>query len=423
MSNFNYSFKQWCIDNNRQDILDRWDYEVNDCNPSDISFKSNNKYYFKCPEGLHPSKAYKICDLHKSKYPQMKCKQCNSLAQFIINKYDEDYLNKVWSSYNKVSPWNISVHSNTKYWFNCLDNPNHVYDMKPDHYANGIGCPYCSHHRINKENSLGMECPEVLEIWSDKNKCSPYEFAPHSSESVWWKCNSGIHKEYKRKITRSNTCGFICPECGKQQGWMNRKEDISGQVFGELTALRIDESKLDNKRRTYWICRCSCGATPSIDVTNLKTGNTTTCGDRMAHYSGENNGNWKGGVTAPLQIERTSSLYNTWRDSVYKKDWYTCQCCGKSKNINKNAHHIQNFLDNEDLRFDVNNGILLCDECHAITSSTSFHHRYGTRNNTPEQLEEYINIRRKELNINKPFKMINYLKGDKLKPNTVKIGE
>lgn len=419
MSNFNYSFEQWCIDNNRQDILTRWDYEMNDCNPSDISFKSNNKYYFKCSEGLHPSKAYKICDLHKSKYPQIRCKQCNSFAQYIINEYGEDYLNKIWSNYNKVSPWDVFARSNTKYWFNCLDNPNHVYDIEPYHYSSGIGCPYCSHHRINKENSLGAEHSEVLKIWSDKNTSSPYEFAPHSSESVWWKCNNGIHKDYKRKITRSNTARFICPECSKQQGYMNRKENISGQVFGELTALYIDKSKLNNKRRTYWICQCSCGATPSVDVTNLKTGNTTTCGNRMVHYSGENNGNWKGGVTAPLQIERTSSLYNTWRDSVYKKDWYTCQCCGKSKNINKNAHHIQNFLDNEKLRYDVNNGILLCDECHAITSSISFHHRYGTRNNTPEQLEEYINARRKELNINNPFKMINYLNGEKLKPNTV----
>ena len=423
MSNFNYSFKQWCIDNNRQDILDRWDYDINDCNPEDISFKSNNKYYFKCPNGLHESKGYKICDLHKSKNPLLKCKKCNSFAQFIITKYDEDYLSKIWSELNTISPWDVSAHSNKKYMINCLKNSNHTYPTSLDHYISGAGCPYCSHHKITKENSLGSEYPKVLDIWSDKNKSTPYEFAPHSSESVWWKCNNGIHKDYRRKITRSNTCGFICPECGKKQGYMNRKEDISGQVFGELTALFIDESKLDNKLRTYWICQCSCGATPSVDVTSLKTGNTTTCGNRMAHCSGENNGNWKGGITAPLQIERTSSLYNIWRDSVYKKDWYTCQCCGKYKNINKNAHHIKNFLDNEELRYDINNGILLCDECHAITSLVSFHHRYGTRNNTPEQLEEYINIRRKELNIHKSFKMINYLKGDKLKPNMVKIGE
>ena len=50
---------------------------------------------------------------------------------------------------------------------------------------------------------------------------------------------------------------------------------------------------------------------------------------------------------------------------------------------------------------------------------SNFYYQYGTRNNTPKQLEEYINNRRKELNINKPFKMINYLNGNILKPDTV----
>ena len=27
------SFYDWCVENNREDILDRWDYELNDCSP------------------------------------------------------------------------------------------------------------------------------------------------------------------------------------------------------------------------------------------------------------------------------------------------------------------------------------------------------------------------------------------------------
>jgi len=47
------SFKQWCLDNNREDILDRWDYNLNDCNPNEINYGTNVGYYFKCPQGLH----------------------------------------------------------------------------------------------------------------------------------------------------------------------------------------------------------------------------------------------------------------------------------------------------------------------------------------------------------------------------------
>lgn len=424
MSISNYSFKQWCVDNNRQDILDRWDYDKNNCNPSDIGYMSNNKYYFKCPEKKHDSQLFKICDLHKSQYPLLKCKKCNSFAQVIIDKYGEEYLKNIWSDKNTKSPWDVSTKTNKHYYLICQNNNEHIYPISLNHFLSGTRCSYCSNHKIMKSNSLGTVYPEAIKVWSDKNIKSPYEFAPNSSVDVWWKCNNNIHEDYLRSIADSKTRKYICPECGKKQGYITRRENLTNKKFGELTALYIDEEKTSDKERVYWVCKCSCGAKCSVSTTNLKTGNSTTCGNRSIHYSGENNGNWQGGKTAPLQVERTSLKYNTWRDSVYKKDWYTCQCCGRSKNINKNAHHIHNFLDNEDLRYDIDNGILLCDECHAFICPNSFHHIYGTRNNTPEQLEEYINNRRKELNINKPFKIVNYLNGDILKPNTVcRIGE
>ena len=30
------SFYDWCIKNNRQDLLDRWDYELNGCSPKEV---------------------------------------------------------------------------------------------------------------------------------------------------------------------------------------------------------------------------------------------------------------------------------------------------------------------------------------------------------------------------------------------------
>ena len=49
------SFEQWCMENNKKDVLNRWDYELNNCNPNEIFCSSNKKYYFKCSEGLHKS--------------------------------------------------------------------------------------------------------------------------------------------------------------------------------------------------------------------------------------------------------------------------------------------------------------------------------------------------------------------------------
>ena len=39
------SFEQWCIENNKKHIIDRWDYELNDCKPNEICYSSNKKYW------------------------------------------------------------------------------------------------------------------------------------------------------------------------------------------------------------------------------------------------------------------------------------------------------------------------------------------------------------------------------------------
>ena len=50
------SFEQWCIENNRLEFLNLWDYDLNDCKPCDITHSTSKSYYFKCPEGIHNSK-------------------------------------------------------------------------------------------------------------------------------------------------------------------------------------------------------------------------------------------------------------------------------------------------------------------------------------------------------------------------------
>lgn len=86
-----------------------------------------------------------------------------------------------------------------------------------------------------------------------------------------------------------------------------------------------------------------------------------------------------------------------WRVSVFKRDNFTCQCCGYNKGSILRAHHINNFSSHPHLRLDVENGITLCKDCHDPQIVGSFHHTYGTRNNTAEQLEQYIKDKQKSL--------------------------
>lgn len=55
------------------------------------------------------------------------------------------------------------------------------------------------------------------------------------------------------------------------------------------------------------------------------------------------------------------------------------------KKGNLHPHHIQNFAQFPELRFAIDNGITLSEKVH-----WEFHDKYGKRNNTQEQLEEFL---------------------------------
>lgn len=110
---------------------------------------------------------------------------------------------------------------------------------------------------------------------------------------------------------------------------------------------------------------------------------------------GKDNPRWKGGFKYH-RVERSTNEYITWRKSVFSKDSYTCQCCG-DKNGNGHtvklcAHHIKNWKDYPEYRYDVDNGITLCEHCHNL-----FHSEFGKKYNNEIQLEQFLNIHGKKV--------------------------
>jgi hypothetical protein len=55
--------------------------------------------------------------------------------------------------------------------------------------------------------------------------------------------------------------------------------------------------------------------------------------------------------------------YKEWRNAVFKRDRYKCHKCGSKKGIQ--AHHIKGWAKHPESRFDVDNGVTLCIDCHA----------------------------------------------------------
>lgn len=80
---------------------------------------------------------------------------------------------------------------------------------------------------------------------------------------------------------------------------------------------------------------------------------------------------WKGGIYPINKAIRKSIEYRLWRSSVFERDLYTCQFC-KQRGGKLHADHIKQFAFYPELRFDVNNGRTLCEDCHRKTNTWGY---------------------------------------------------
>ena len=61
---------------------------------------------------------------------------------------------------------------------------------------------------------------------------------------------------------------------------------------------------------------------------------------------------------------RSCQEYKRWRLQVFDRDNYTCVFCCK-RGVKLNAHHIKSYAHYPELRYDLSNGITLCEPCHS----------------------------------------------------------
>jgi 5-methylcytosine-specific restriction endonuclease McrA len=82
---------------------------------------------------------------------------------------------------------------------------------------------------------------------------------------------------------------------------------------------------------------------------------------------------WRGGINNINDTIRKSLEYKLWRIAVFERDNYTCIWCGKRSKkgikVILNADHIKPFAFFPELRFAIDNGRTLCDECHKKTNT------------------------------------------------------
>ena len=163
------SFYDWCTKNSRQDLLDRWDYDLNKKSPKERPFNTRIKTYFKCPCGKHNSTGVYLSMRERSCNYNIVCTGCNSFGQWGIDNICNDFLDKYWDyDKNTVDPMNIAKMANCIVYIKCQEKEYHgSYPVRPyDFVGKEIRCSYCHKQKIHPLDSLGTVYPKSLDFWS-----------------------------------------------------------------------------------------------------------------------------------------------------------------------------------------------------------------------------------------------------------------
>lgn len=121
---------------------------------------------------------------------------------------------------------------------------------------------------------------------------------------------------------------------------MGKFIDITNQRFGKLFVIK-NVGKLD-KKNYFWECQCDCGKIVTIKGSNLRSGNTKSCG--CGRYDGLKKYNIEQSEKAKLKKGEKFGKLTVIEDLGFRphvkghnRRWYKCVCdCGNEKEVQGN---------------------------------------------------------------------------------------
>lgn len=208
------SFYQWCVENERNDILLCWDYKLNKNTPKDVSYGTNESYWFKCGKNKgHASELKRLSSITVEN--TFKCNQCNSFYQWCTDNDRQDVVNRWDYELNECSPIDISYKTHKKFWFKCSIHPEHKSELKSiDNFTSGSEGSICCHQCNSIAQWLLDNNMNILLYWDyEKNDKSPWEVNYGSKSKFWFKCSNKKHDSYLVKCNNFTGRGQRCPKC------------------------------------------------------------------------------------------------------------------------------------------------------------------------------------------------------------------
>ena len=250
------SFAYYIQQELKESLNKYWNWEKNTVNPYYISKAGKVEIYLKCQEkDYHNDDGGYLtsCDIF---YRGIRCPYCanrkvhpkDSFAQWGIDTFGDDFLDKYWSNKNTVDPWKLAPRSANEIWIYCQEKEYHNdeggYPITPTNFYQGNRCPYCVNHngKVHPKDSFGALYPSKAKYWSENNDKSPFEVAPKSNDEYKFICEK-CGKEFDRKLYNLNqyNCGVYCADCNNSE-----LEETTKQVLQKYNIKYIPQMKYNN---------------------------------------------------------------------------------------------------------------------------------------------------------------------------------
>lgn len=215
-----YSFAEWCMDNERHDWLDRWDYELNSVGPENVDCGTHKQYWFKCARGLHDSEK-RIIRLIVCGETRPFCRKCNSIGQFLIDTYGYDALDKMWSNKNTLDPFLIAKNAKgVKVWLKCSKHNHPDSEFSLISVLRGSTCKVCSGHGVViGYNDIATTHPEYIRYFLHTEDV--YTVGRWSEKRIYVVCPDCGHVSLKR-VCDLISYPFNCRRCGDKSSYPNK---------------------------------------------------------------------------------------------------------------------------------------------------------------------------------------------------------
>lgn len=330
---------------------------------------------------------YPIWDNLKQGKGCMKCRRKKGNAERRMSIEEVRFLANEISS-NLLIFEDDYVDENVKMKCGCAD-CNREFLLNWRSIRNGVNCTECTKEEHFKNRRMTIES---IEKYIEENNIPIKLLSNHyvnAKENLECKCKDCGYL-FEKSWGNIKSLKQYCPKCGVKKRWDNRKnhnikksESLISKKFPQVKILSDESPNVKFKMKCF--CK-KCDLVFYQNHNNFQSGKgCPNCG--IKRRSGKNHFRYNPDLTVDERTKTREELYGEsktiWRKKVHEKFGWKCVVCNSNDKLV--AHHLDGFNAYPKLRFEVENGVTICDSHHK-----EFHSEYGYGNNTKEQFEEYL---------------------------------